>query len=462
MAVAVHEGPYSFVKAVSRVLALIATLSMLTERMRAGEDMNDVVKQILEIAGIAFASFVAGGGAVKFLSRAASDAKSDTIRLLDTQKQDLQDRLSSLSAAKDGAYKHTSNLEKDNAKLRADLGVAVAASPQAGQLGAQLQSLDEMKKRVAKYDELRDALTGNEDELWRFRGITQPENFEARMRTSRLKVITVANLKGGVGKTTLVANLAAYFAAKGKRVLAIDFDYQGSLTRMVMLGCNLPLNSEILADTLLKGNASGQWLADSARELGATLPGARLVTCGHTFDRFENRVLMQWLLGETEDDVRFRLAKILLDERVQKDFDIVLIDAPPRLTMGAVNALCASHAMIVPTVLDRLSVDAVQRFVGRANSVFRPLNPALEHVGIVGTITKMNKRNRNEQDAFDVAKRGLAQWHGKSHVFERSIPHLNALARAAGAEIGYLGREREDVKPIFDVLGQEISEKFGL
>ena len=232
---------------------------------------------------------------------------------------------------------------------------------------------------------------------------------------------------------------------------------------MMLLGANLSSNSDILAHTLLGGHADGQWVSQSSREFGGVLPKARLITCGQIFDRFENRAMLSWLLGENGDeDVRFRLARILLDRSVQENFDLVLIDAPPRLSFGAVNALCASHGIVVPTVLDRLSADAVGRFLGRANHVFRPLNPGLEHAGVVGTMTKQKKRNEDEAKAFDMAKQGLAQWHGRSHVFDSSIPHIVALSRAAGQEIGYIGKEKSQVVPLFDALGDEISLKFGL
>ena len=80
------------------------------------------------------------------------------------------------------------------------------------------------------------------------------------MKESRLKVLTVINYKGGVGKTTVVAGLAAYFTSQGKRVLIIDFDYQGSLTRMMILGARLPLGSSIRADNVIGGEIDGDGL----------------------------------------------------------------------------------------------------------------------------------------------------------------------------------------------------------
>lgn len=247
----------------------------------------------------------------------------------------------------DRAGEHTRDLERQLAKIEVDLGTAIAQGQGPAKAGEHLKIIEELKARVGKFDQLRDALFGAEDEVWRLRETQAPTDFQKRMLESLVRIITIANLKGGVGKTTLVAGLAGYFSSLGKRVLIIDFDYQGSLTRMMVLGARLPLGSSILADAVLGGEINGKGLTQIARELGTRLPKARLITCGQTFDGFEFRLMLRWLLRETGDDVRFRLANLLLSPEVQKEFDIVLIDAPPRLSTGLINALCASHAIIV-------------------------------------------------------------------------------------------------------------------
>lgn len=419
------------------------------------------IEKWLKVGGLIAGCFAAGFGAHKALTSAiVQRLRDDKVRLKEElgPLKDLPDRASKLEADKSGLERKRDELAQENVRLAAALDAAMG-----GATNPSSQVIEGLKGRLASYDKFRDALMGTEDELWKLREVLAPTDFAHRMADSKVKVITVANLKGGVGKTTLTANLMAYFAIKqGKRVLAIDFDYQGSLTRMVMLGANLQLGTSILSDTLLGGSADGSWLVQSSKDLGSTLPRCRFITCGQIFDRFENRTQLQWLLGETSDDVRFRLANILLQPAVQNEFDLVLIDAPPRLSLGAVNALCASHAIIVPTVLDNLSAETVGRFLGRASNAFGALNPGLVHAGVVGTITAAAKRNAHEDEAFALAQRGLAQWHGKRHFFEKNIPHINALARAAGTEIGYLSREKRTVRPIFDILGAEIVEKFEL
>jgi len=78
-------------------------------------------------------------------------------------------------------------------------------------------------------------LSGDEDELWHFRSAGAPKGHQSALNDTRTRIITVANLKGGVEKTTLAANLAAYFDRKlGKRVLVIDADFQGSISSLLM------------------------------------------------------------------------------------------------------------------------------------------------------------------------------------------------------------------------------------
>ncbi len=341
--------------------------------------------------------------------------------------------------------------ERLTARLQIDLAGAQRANAQASALP--LQTMEELEGRIAKYDALRSALFGAEDEVWKLREPMPPTDFRNRMLGSVPRVVTVINLKGGVGKTTIVANLAAHFARLGKKVLAIDFDYQGSLTRMMILGAHLQLG-RILADTLLDGKTDGKGLIRVARDLDNTLPGVKLITCGQTFDGFEFRLMLKWLLQETEDDIRFRLANLILSEDVQKEFNVVLIDAPPRLSAGAINALCASHVILIPTVLDGLSADAVGNFLRRAEKL-RELNPALDFAGVIGTITEHGGLTDVEELGLEQAKQALTYWHGRSHMFDQRLRHFRALSRAAGKDIGYLNDRK--VSQTFDALGEELA-----
>ena len=141
----------------------------------------------------------------------------------------------------------------------------------------------------------------------------------------------------------------------------------------------------------------------------------------------------------------------------RREYD--LIDAPPRASTGAINAYLASHAVVVPTVLDLLSVDTVGRFLDRM-SRFRTLNPCLEQVLVVANLTKMKRLNSPETEAYDQVRLSLARWHGHAHLMSTTLRHYTALGEAAGRNIGYI--ENSQVREIFDTLGNELSAKLKL
>ena len=111
-----------------------------------------------------------------------------------------------------------------------------------------IEQLDNLSRLIKELDK-------DDGELWQFHKSIVPRDVLDKIHQKGLRVITLANLKGGVGKTTLSANLAAYFAECGRRVLLIDFDYQGSLSATVLRAVGKPeVYSE--ADKLLVGKLS--------------------------------------------------------------------------------------------------------------------------------------------------------------------------------------------------------------
>src|SRR5262249_35478740 len=145
-------------------------------------------------------------------------------------------------------------------------------------------------------------------------------------------VVLVANLKGGVGKSTLVANLAAFFKESGKRVLLIDGDYQGSLSNMLLSAEGIS-NVSPEVNKLLQPGSNVASFKSAIRPFSKRLRGCAIVASNYELAPMENRVMIEYLLKEDreKDDGRYRLANLLLNQEVAKTFDIALIDAPPRL-----------------------------------------------------------------------------------------------------------------------------------
>lgn len=316
-----------------------------------------------------------------------------------------------------------------------------------------------LKPQLANLNKLRDALNGEEDELWRLHSVEMPSQVASRLAENRPKIVTIMNLKGGVGKTTTVANLAAHFGKQGKRVLAIDLDYQGSLTRMLTLAAKLRDVDEPRTIDLLSGEQDPKALQRQAISLHPVIEHVDLMSSGQPLDRFENRLMLRWLIGDESDDVRYRLAHVLTSDAFRDAYQLILIDAPPRLSTGAINALAASHAVLVPTVLDGLSAEAVGNFVGRLNQL-RTVNPALQFAGVIGTLRGQHGGDDVAEGARETVKRGIAQWMGNRHVFENEIRYFTDLAREAGSNVGYL--KHRQVKTAYELLAQEIEENVPL
>jgi chromosome partitioning protein len=159
----------------------------------------------------------------------------------------------------------------------------------------------------------------------------------------------------------------------------------------------------------------------------------------------------------------------LLGDEVQRRYDRIVIDAPPRLTTAHVQALTAATHVLIPTVLDQLSGEAVGSFVEQL-IVHSQLWPCLKVIGVVGSMTEYGQDKRlldYENDGLVAIRQALEQKkdaHGlkgpATTVLPRHcyIPDIRELGRAAGSRIGYLSpkSEADHIRKMFDQLGATI------
>jgi cellulose biosynthesis protein BcsQ len=318
------------------------------------------------------------------------------------------------------------------------------------------KAIDGINIRQEKLDAVRAAFDGKEHDLWCIHASRKLTDYDHKILRQRQRpIITVANLKGGVGKTTLTANLAAFFSHAGMRVLLIDVDYQGSLTNMLLSADRVvEVSSEV--SKLLESGSDATTFMSCVRRFENILGESAIVSSKYEFATCENRLMIEYLLHEATDDGRYRLAKVLLDDRVSKTFDIALIDAPPRLTAGTINAFCASTHLLVPTVYDNLSAEAVGTFLGGVQALKTHLNPGIDLLGVVGTLTyQQGKLNGREQEAKNVAVAQVEKTWGPNHYFfKRHIPRKEAIADAAGDGLAY--SKDDTVRNWFNELGEEV------
>ncbi len=199
-----------------------------------------------------------------------------------------------------------------------------------------------------------------------------PEIPEPRALTTHggARVISMCNQKGGVGKTTTTINLGAALAEYGRKVLLVDFDPQGSLS--VGLGLNPHEMDLTIYNLLLQRDVTA---ADVIVE--TSVPGMDLLPSNIDLSAAEVQLVNEVAREQTLQ----RVLRPVLD-----DYDVVLIDCQPSLGLLTVNALTASHGVIVPLECEYFALRGVALLKTTIDKVTERLNPDLRIEGVLGTM----------------------------------------------------------------------------
>ncbi|WP_373263688.1 ParA family protein [Hungatella hathewayi] len=218
-------------------------------------------------------------------------------------------------------------------------------------------------------------------------------------------IITVSNQKGGVGKTTTSAALAAGISSRGKRVLGIDLDPQGNFGFCLGLG---PANGPTVLDAL-KGSVPVKEAIQETEYCDLLTSDITLSSSG-----------LEKISNQTQSILKNMLTPIL------EEYDYVIIDTPPALNLLTVNAYAVSNFLIIPMSSDILSLVGLAQLRETIDSVRSTLNPHLEVLGIL--LTRFNKRTLLSRDVCEMAGQ-LAGQIGTT-VFETRIRSGVAIAEA--------------------------------
>jgi chromosome partitioning protein len=243
-------------------------------------------------------------------------------------------------------------------------------------------------------------------------GLSSDQDSATASEPARPRILALANQKGGVGKTTTAINLGTALAAIGERVLIIDLDPQGNAS--TGLGIDRRNRSCSTYDVLI-GEAS-------LRE--AIIPTAvpRLHIAASTMDLSG----LELELGTTRDRA-FRLRDAIADLNVNAapntDYTYVLIDCPPSLNLITVNAMAASHAILVPLQCEFFALEGLSQLMQTVEQVRSTLNPGLTIHGIVLTMFD-SRNNLSNQVVADVR-----QFMG-SKVYDTMIPRNVRISEA--------------------------------
>jgi chromosome partitioning protein len=220
------------------------------------------------------------------------------------------------------------------------------------------------------------------------------------------KIFCVANQKGGVGKTTTTVNLAAGLAKVGQRVLMVDLDPQGNAT----MGSGVDKRAMQLSvyDVLLE-SASVAEAATFSEKCGYHVLGANRELAGAEVE-----------LVEVERRER-RLKQALA--AVADQYDFVLIDCPPSLSMLTLNGLCSAHGVIVPMQCEYFALEGLTDLVNTIKQVHANLNKDLQIIGLLRVM--FDPRITLQQQVSDQLKA-----HFGDKVFDTVIPRNVRLAEA--------------------------------
>ncbi len=184
------------------------------------------------------------------------------------------------------------------------------------------------------------------------------------------KVISIANQKGGVGKTTTSINLAGALAELGYRVACIDMDPQANLT--VGLGISLSEVRLSMSDVLSEDRAS---LDDIVR--ATEMPGLSVAPA--TLELASTEVELFTAIG------REMVLRDALDGWADRQFDIVIIDCPPTLGLLTINSLVASSRVIIPVQTQYYAIKGLTALIKVINTIKLKLNHDLEILGLLAT-----------------------------------------------------------------------------
>ncbi|OYV02094.1 MAG: chromosome partitioning protein [Burkholderiales bacterium PBB5] len=220
------------------------------------------------------------------------------------------------------------------------------------------------------------------------------------------KVFCIANQKGGVGKTTTTVNLAAGLARVNQRVLVVDLDPQGNATMgsgidkraMPLSVYEVLLESASVAEACQRSGKGGYDVLGANRELAGA--EVELVALAHRHERLRKALAL-----------------------VQGEYDFVLVDCPPSLSMLTLNGLCSAHGVIVPMQCEYFALEGLSDLVNTIKQVHANLNRELQIIGLLRVM--FDPRITLQQQVSEQLKE-----HFGDKVFNTVIPRNVRLAEA--------------------------------
>jgi cellulose biosynthesis protein BcsQ len=378
-------------------------------------------------------------------------AKEEQIEAVTQDCEHLKEDVVGLDQARDKFRQlnatHKENLLKANAAVR--------------QLRTRNATLHTQLKAAADHIQ---AIVDLEGRFWEKPPMGEVPAFR-QLKSGKPPIIALVNLKGGVGKTTITANLGATLWEQGYRTLLADLDNQGSLTALCLPDAQIHdvgLGGGRFVHHVFQAEApDGAVVWDNLTHLGAT--EGRLLAATEVLADVEEHAKATWLLKPEVRDVRYDLRRALHDPVIQDRFDAILLDCPPRLSTACINALTCCDYVLIPVLLDKTSMDAVPRLLKWLRLLqARGVCPELRILGVLANRTRTkDKLGGRERDRWSsLADKCAVAWGEPVHLMERWIPNKASFADAA--ESRKLAALDDELAPIFKDLLAELKRRNAL
>ena len=249
-------------------------------------------------------------------------------------------------------------------------------------------------------------------------------------------VLTLANQKGGVGKTTTAVNLAAFLGKKKKKVLVIDLDPQGNATS------GLGIDKAELETTIYDVLVNEDPIADSIWESSA----ANVSICPTNINLAGAEIELVNVMSR-EQVLKSALAP------VKDDYDYIIIDCPPSLSILTINALTASDGIIIPIQGEYYALEGLTQLVDTINIVKKKLNKNLSILGVV--LTMFDRRTQLTRQVEEE----VSNYFGDK-VFNTQIPRNVRLAEAPSHGVAILDYDKNSKgSKAYESLASEVIKR---